>query len=60
MRLARNIGELPILRNVEIVDLGEVTDPNFLENIPREGKIWKGSKDLLKDLDRRLASLRKF
>ena len=58
-RLEKRIEELPILRRVEIVDLNRVYDSDFLQNILKEGKIWKGSKDLLKDLERRLASLKK-
>ena len=59
LRIIDSIEELPILREVEVVDLKEVKDPSFLANILEEGKIWKGSPDLLKDLKERLESLRK-
>ena len=59
LRIMDRIEELSILREVDLVDLGEVKDPEFLENILKEGKVWKGSEDLLKDLEERLKSLRR-
>ncbi len=50
--------ELPILRDVDLVDLAEVENPEFLEEVLR-GKIWKSSPELLRDLKRRLRNLRK-
>ncbi len=50
--------ELPILRDVDLVDLAEVEDPIFLREVLK-GKVWKSSPGLLKDLRKRLRSLRK-
>ncbi len=60
LRIMDRIENLPILREVEVVDLGEVKDKVFLENVLREGVVWKGSEDLLKDLRERLESLKRF
>ena len=59
LRIMDRVEELPILRRVDIVDLGEVKDPEFLANVLEEGRVWKSSPDLLKDLREHLESLRK-
>ncbi len=46
------IEELPILRDVDLVDLAVVKDRGFVKRVLEEGLIWKGSEGLLKDLRR--------
>ncbi len=49
----------PILRRVDLVDLATVKDKNLLSSVLERGRVWKGSKELLKDLKRRLESLKR-
>ncbi len=51
--------QLPILREIDLVDLAKVKDVNFLEQIIKEGKIWIGSERLFKDLKGRLESMKR-
>jgi len=53
------IEKLPMLRDVDLVDLAKVGDAEFLESVLTEGRVWIESPGLLKSLKKRLESLRK-
>ncbi len=59
LKIEEAIENLPILREIDIVDLALVKDKYFLGKIIEEGKVWKGSEELLKDLKRLSEGLRK-
>ena len=50
--------EEEILRRVEVIDLAEVENPEFLEEILK-GEVWIENEGLLRDLKKRLENLRK-
>ena len=58
-RLLSEIEELPILRDVDLVDLWRVDSYDFLSKILEEGLFWKSSEELMRLLRRRLEGLRK-
>ncbi len=58
-RLLDSFESLPMLRDVDWVDLAGIRDPDFLEKVIEEGLVWKDSGGLLTDLRRRLRNLRK-
>ncbi|WP_293443852.1 nucleotidyltransferase domain-containing protein [Persephonella sp.] len=58
LKIKEEINKLPILREVDLVDVGSITDIKFIDNIIK-GKIWKSTPELLKDLKKRLQSLKK-
>jgi predicted nucleotidyltransferase len=60
LKIMDEIEKLPILREVDLVNLDSVRDADLFENILKKGKIWKNSKELLKDLENRLKSLKKL
>jgi len=49
-RLLKVLEELPLLRRVEVVDLGRVKDQAFLRHIVERGRLWKGSRERLQSL----------
>ena len=59
LQILDEIERLPILRDVDLVNLCEIKDRDFLKNILERGKVWKGSKELLEDLKRRIKNLEK-
>ncbi len=59
LKIMDEIEKLPILREVDLVNLYSIRDVSLLENILEKGKIWKNSSALLKDLENRLESLKK-
>ncbi len=58
-KIMEAVEELPILRDMDLVDLAEIKDLSFLKEILEGGLIWKSSKDLLESLRRRLEDTRK-
>ncbi|GEM_PF-945152 len=58
-KIMEAVEELPMLRDIDLVDLAEVKDLSFLKEILEGGLIWKSSKDLLESLRRRLEDMRK-
>ncbi|WP_457568746.1 nucleotidyltransferase domain-containing protein [Desulfurobacterium sp.] len=59
LKIIEEIEKQHILREVDIVDLASVKDIAFLKKIINEGKIWKNSEELLKDLKKHSESLKK-
>jgi len=51
IKILEALENLPMLRKVDLVDLGSIENREFLSEILREGLIWKGSENLLKDLN---------
>ena len=58
LKIKEEINKLPILREVDLVDVGSITDIKFIESIMK-GKIWKSIPELLKNLKKHLQSLEK-
>jgi len=59
VKITEEIEKLPILREVDIVDVRKIKDYRFLEKIVNEGTVWKNMPELMKDLKRLLKSLKK-
>jgi len=59
LKLYDALEELPILRKVDIVNLGTVKDPEFLRKVLEEGFFWKRREELVRDLKERLESLKR-
>ncbi len=59
LKLYDALEELPILREVDIVNLETVKNPEFLRRVLEEGLFWKRREELVRDLRGRLESLRK-
>jgi len=58
LKIKEEIDKLPILREVDVVDVGSITDIKFVDNIMK-GKIWRSTPELMKDLKRRIQNLKK-
>ena len=58
LKLEEELENLPILRDIDLVDIRDVKNLNFLKNILR-GKIWKNSPELLENLKKHIESLKK-
>ncbi|MDQ7038434.1 MAG: nucleotidyltransferase domain-containing protein [Aquificota bacterium] len=58
-RVLDRLEELPILREVDLVDLARVNDREFLKAVVEGGKVWKGSEGLLRSLKERLRDTRR-
>ncbi len=58
LKLEDELENIPILRDIDLVDIRDVKNLNFLENILR-GKIWRSSPELLEDLKRHTESLKR-
>ncbi|MCX7760599.1 MAG: nucleotidyltransferase domain-containing protein [Hydrogenothermaceae bacterium] len=58
LELEEEIEKLPILKEVDIVDIRKVKNPEFLKNISR-GLIWKSSTEVMKDFQKLLRNLKK-
>lgn len=54
-----SLEEISLLRTIEVVDLGRIKNPLFIEEVLSEGVIWKSSREALSALKRRIQSLRK-
>ena len=59
LEISAQLERLPILREIDLVDLAKVKDASFLEQVIKEGKIWISSERLLKDLKGRLEGMKK-
>ena len=60
LEILEEIERLPILREVDLVDIYRIKDVRFLESILTRGKMWRNIPELSKDLERHLESLRKL
>ena len=49
IRIEEEFEKLPILRDIDLVDIRSVKSSNLLQDI-LEGKVWKSSPELMKDL----------
>ncbi len=56
--ILEEIDKLPMLKEVDIVDISKIKDKQFLKNILK-GKIWINIPELMKDLQNRLINLEK-
>ncbi len=56
IKIEEEFEKLPILRNIDLVDIRSVKSSSLLQNI-LEGKIWKSSPELLRDLEELSTSL---
>ncbi len=59
-RILSEFEKLPILRDIDLVDLWCVNSPEFLSKILEEGFIWKSSEGLMNLLKERLEDLRRL
>lgn len=59
MRILEALESLPLLREVDIIDLWRVSSADFLEKVLKEGLIWRSSEELMKTLKERLEGLRR-
>ncbi len=57
IKILDEIDRLPILREVDIVDVVQIRDTELVKNIIQRGKIWKNIPELSKDLKKHLESL---
>ncbi len=55
VKIQDDIDKLPILREVEIIDLRGVKDVKFIENVMK-GRLWKNIPELWRDLENHLKS----
>lgn len=53
-----SLDKIPLLRTVEIVDLGRVKNPDFIERMLSGGGLWKSLEKAFSALKRHLESLR--
>ena len=58
MEIQDEIEKLPILKEVDIIDLRKVKNVEFIENTMK-GKVWKNIPELWEDLENHLKSLKK-
>ena len=56
LQFTRDLEELPILREIDLIDLAEVEDLALLKKILETGEVWIESRDLLESLKERLES----
>ena len=59
LRIRDAVDKLPILRDVDIVDLNSVKNVELIEDILEKGMIWKNIPELLKDLKNHLKNLKR-
>ncbi|MDM7274459.1 nucleotidyltransferase family protein [Sulfurihydrogenibium azorense] len=58
INLQERLEDIPVLRDINLVDIRSVKNLEFLNNIMK-GKVWKSSPDLLKDLKKHIENLKK-
>ncbi len=51
--------KLPILRDIDVVDIAKLTNIELLNHIVNEGDIWINSKSLFQDLKKHLKNIKK-
>ena len=59
LKLYDAVEELPILREVDIVNLERVKDKEFLKKVLEEGLFWKSSEELVRGLRELLKNLQR-
>lgn len=59
LEILSTIDTLPILREVDLVNLNTTTNVKLIEKIINKGQIWKNSKEAWKGLENHLKSLKK-
>jgi predicted nucleotidyltransferase len=57
--LEEELEKVPILRDIDLVDIKTIKNLEFLESILKEGKVWRSSTELLTDLKRHIESLKR-
>jgi len=58
LEILEQIENLPILREIDLVDIKKVNNVELIENILK-GKIWKNIPELLKDLKKHIENLKR-
>ncbi|WP_457640403.1 nucleotidyltransferase domain-containing protein [Persephonella sp.] len=58
LEILENIENLPILKEVDIIDIKKTNNIQLIENILK-GKVWKNIPELMKDLKRHTENLKK-
>ena len=58
LKIEDKIEKLPILREVDIIDLNRIENIELIQNIMK-GKLWKNIPELLKDLKNHMQNLKK-
>ena len=53
VNILNELEKAPILRDVDLIDLAEVKNEEFLSNVLDRGKVWKSSEELLESLKKR-------
>ena len=59
LEILDRIDKLPILREVDLINLNTTTNAELIEEITSKGQVWKSSKEAWRDLENRLKSLKK-
>ena len=50
LKIEEELDKLPILRDIDLIDIRSVKDSEFIKAILK-GKVWKSSPELLRDLE---------
>jgi predicted nucleotidyltransferase len=59
VKILQEIDELPMLREVDIVDLAAVYNYDYLKSIMATGEVWISTQELMSSLRSHLQSLKK-
>ncbi|WP_096999764.1 nucleotidyltransferase domain-containing protein [Persephonella hydrogeniphila] len=59
LKIKDKIDKLPVLREVDLIDLRKTNNVELIQNILEKGKIWKNIPELLRDLKNHLQNLKK-
>jgi predicted nucleotidyltransferase len=57
LNIMERLEQLPILRQVDLIDLKTIENTELLKNIVERGRIWRNIPELVRDLKRLLKSL---
>ena len=59
LKILDEIDKLPILREVDLINLNTAMNAKLIEEIVNKGQVWKSSKEAWRDLENHLKSLKK-
>ena len=59
LEILDRIDKLPILREVDLINLNTTRNAELMEEIISKGQIWKSSEEAWRDLENRLKSLKR-